>query len=172
MATLAQIRTSADSFARTSDAIRKLPVISSYDTDAQALLVRPGSSREVLGVFSEAELFEPGRAVLTAQGGQRLDIVADKVKGFLGHSGADLVVVAKADPQAYSDRALAKSVTESQSIAVLNYLKDRHAIHKYLKVPWYAVKALGLGTDPYPGEAKGANLPTARVEVLVFVPQK
>jgi phospholipid/cholesterol/gamma-HCH transport system substrate-binding protein len=172
VATLAQIRTSADSFARTSDAVRKMPIVNSYDVDAQALLVRPGSSREVVGLFSEAELFEPGRAVLTARGAERLDAIADKIKGFLGHTGADLVVVATADPKSSPDRALAKTLTESQSAAVLNYLKDHHSIHKYLKVSWYPVKSLGLGTDPYPGEAKGTNLSPARVEVLVFVPQK
>jgi phospholipid/cholesterol/gamma-HCH transport system substrate-binding protein len=172
VATLAEVRGAADSFARTSDAVRKIPIISSYDTDARTLLDRPGSSREVVGVFAEAELFEPGRAVLTAQGEQRLDSIADKVKGFLGHSGADLVVVATADPAASPDRARARMVSESQSAAVLDYLKNRHSVHKYLKVPWYTVRPVGLGTDAYPGPPPVPNAPPARVEVLVFVPPK
>jgi phospholipid/cholesterol/gamma-HCH transport system substrate-binding protein len=172
VATLDQVRVAADSFARTSDAVRKLPIVSSYDLDARTLLDRPGSSREVIGVFPEADLFEPGRAVLTAQGEQRLDGIADRIKGFLGHAGADLVVAATADPATSPDRTRARIVSEAQSAAVLDYLKNRHSVHKYLKVPWYTVKPVGLGTDPYPGPPPVSNPPPARVEVLVFVPHK
>jgi phospholipid/cholesterol/gamma-HCH transport system substrate-binding protein len=172
VATLDQVRAAADSFARTSDAVRKLPLVNSYDVDARTLLDRPGSSREVIGVFPESEMFEPGRAVLTAQGEQRLDGIADRIKGFLGHSGADLVVAATADPATSPDRARARMLSEAQSAAVLDYLKTRHSVHKYLKVPWYTVKPVGLGTDPYPGPPPVPNPPPARVEVLVFVPHK
>jgi len=176
--TLEQARTSmrqvgdaADSFGKTSDAVRKLPIIRDKDKDPRALLVRPDCER-VRTVFTESELFEPGRSALTAPGKQRLDGVADKFKGSLKHNGADLVVVACADPKAAGDHALARTLTESQSTAVANYLKEHHSIQKAGWVTWREVTPLGLGTDPYPGEEKDTKLPPARVEVLVFVPQK
>ncbi len=174
VATLEQIRTSADSFARTSDAIRKMPVISTYDKDPQTLLERPNSER-VRYVFAQSDLFEPGRSALTAPGKQRLDEIAEKLKGSLKHEGADLVVVATADPKTAGNPRRARALTESQSTEVLNYLKGHHAVQKAGWVPYLGAReatAIGLGTDPYPGEDKAQNLPRARVEVLVFVPQK
>jgi phospholipid/cholesterol/gamma-HCH transport system substrate-binding protein len=176
--TLEQARTSmrqvgdaADSFGKTSDAVRKLPVIRDKDKDPRTLLVRPDSERVRL-VFTESDLFEPGRSALTGSGKQRLDGITDKIKGSLKHEGADLVVVACADPKTNGDHALARALTESQSATVANYLKDHHSIQKAGWVTWRDVTALGLGTDPYPGEDRDAKLPPARVEVLVFVPQK
>jgi phospholipid/cholesterol/gamma-HCH transport system substrate-binding protein len=168
---LRQTRATMESFEKTGNAVRKLPIVRGYDKDPRALLVRPNSER-VRKVFAEGDLFEPGRSALTAPGRQRLDAVADDLKGSLRHEGADLVVVACADPKASASPALARTLTESQSMAVANYLKDRHSVQKAGWVTWRDITALGLGIDPYPGEDKGAKLPAARVEVLVFVPQK
>lgn len=171
---LRQTRATMETFEKTGNAVRKLPIVRGYDKDAQALLVRPNAER-VRKVFAEGELFEPGRSTLTAPGRQRLDAIADDLKGSLKHDGSDLVVVACADPKGGASHALARSVTESQSLTVANYLKDHHAVHKAGWVPYRdtrEVTALGLGTDPYPGEDKDGKLPAARVEVLVFVPQK
>jgi phospholipid/cholesterol/gamma-HCH transport system substrate-binding protein len=170
MATLGQTRDTMASFEKTSDAVRRLPIVNSYAQDAQKLLVRPGHER-IPYVFAEADLFEPGRATLTEPGRHRLDDLAPKLKGSLMHDKAELVVVAHADPKATSARD-ARSVTESQSAAVLEYLKEHHSVQKAGVVSWRATTALGLGTDPVPGEDKDAKLPPARVEVLVFVPQK
>jgi phospholipid/cholesterol/gamma-HCH transport system substrate-binding protein len=172
MATLGQTRETMASFEKTSDAVRRLPIVSSYSKGAQEILVRPGSERIRAGVFAENELFEPGRAALTAPGKQRLDGIAEKIKGSVKHDGADLVVVATADPKAPASPAAAKALTEAQSNAVVSYLKERHSVQKAGWVSWREVTPLGLGTDPYPGEDKGEKLPAARVEVLVFVPQK
>jgi phospholipid/cholesterol/gamma-HCH transport system substrate-binding protein len=168
---LQQTRATMETFEKTGNAVRKLPLVRGYDRDAQALLVRPDCER-VQTVFAENDLFEPGRSALTAQGKQRLDSIAEKLKGSLKHDGSDLVVVAHADPKTGGSAALARTLTESQSSAVASYLKDRHSVQKAGWVTWRDVTALGLGTDPYPGEEKGAKLPPARVEVLVFVPQK
>jgi hypothetical protein len=172
MATLGQTRDTMASFEKTSDAFRRLPIVSNYSKGARELLVRPGYERVRAGVFAENELFEPGRATLTGPGRQRLDAIADKIKGSLKHDGADLVVVATADPKASGNPALAKTLTDAQSAAVVSYLKEHHSVQKAGWVSWREVTPLGLGLEPYPGEDRDANLPPARVEVLVFVPQK
>jgi phospholipid/cholesterol/gamma-HCH transport system substrate-binding protein len=169
--TLQQTRATMETFERTGNAVRRLPIVRGYDKDPQALLVRPGSER-VRMVFAESDLFEPGRSALTGPGKQRLDAIADKLKGSLKHDGSDLVVVACADPKRGDSPSLARAVTESQSIAVANYLKEQHSLQKAGWVTWREVTPLGLGTDSYPGEGKDVTLPPARVEVLVFVPQK
>ena len=169
--TLQQTRATMEAFEKTGNAVRKLPIVRGYDKDAQSLLVRPDCER-VRTVFAEGDLFEPGRSALTAPGKQRLDAVAEKLKGSLRHDGADLVVAACADPKSAVSPSLARALTESQSTAVVSYLKDHHSIQKAGWVSWRDTTALGLGTSPYPGEEKDAKLPPARVEVLVFVPQK
>jgi phospholipid/cholesterol/gamma-HCH transport system substrate-binding protein len=169
VATLQQTRATMDSFQKTADGVRKLPIVRGYVKDAQALLYRPGCER-VRTVFTETDLFEAGRSSLTAQGRQRLDELVPKLKGSLKHSDADLVVVACADPSGDAANALAR--TEAQSTAVCAYLKDHHSIQKAGWFSWREVTALGLGTSPYPGEEKDGKQPPARVEVLVFVPQK
>jgi hypothetical protein len=50
------------------------------------------------------------------------------------------------------------------------YLKEQHAIQK---MGWFSsrkVTSLGMGTNP-PPEPEKEQLPPARVEVVVFVPQ-
>jgi len=168
---LQQTRATMETFEKTGNAVRKLPIVRGYDKDPQALLVRPDCER-VRTVFAESDLFEPGHSALTTQGKQRLDAVADKLKGSLKHDGSDLVVVACTDPKASSSHALARTLTESQSTAVANYLKDHHSVQKAGWVTWRDITPLGLGTDPYPGEERDVQLPAARIEVLVFVPQK
>jgi phospholipid/cholesterol/gamma-HCH transport system substrate-binding protein len=58
-----------------ADAVKKLPLLRGYVEDPHALLVRPDceANRQT---FAEADLFEPGRAVLTADGKGRLDALA------------------------------------------------------------------------------------------------
>jgi phospholipid/cholesterol/gamma-HCH transport system substrate-binding protein len=171
VSTLQQTREAMGSFQKTGDAVRKLPIVRGYARDAQALLVRPDCER-VRTVFAESDLFEPGRATLTVPGRQRLDELAPRLKGSLRHEKADLVVVACADPNTNGSPGLARTVTESQSAAVCDYLKDHHSIQKAGWITWREVTALGLGTDPYPGEQMSEELPPGRVEVLVFVPQQ
>jgi hypothetical protein len=119
-------------------------------------------------VYAEAELFEPGRAVLTSEGRSRLDAIAPWLEG-LKHKGSEVVVVSYAAPN--SRRAdLARTLTEQQSEAVSTYLKDKHGAHK---MGWWSTRkmtALGLGVSPPPLPEK-EPLPPARTEVMVFVPQ-
>jgi hypothetical protein len=170
-ATMQQARATMHSFEKSGDAVRKLPIVRSYAQDTLALLVRPECKRDRT-VFAETDLFEPGRATLTVPGRQRLDELVPRIKSSLQHSGSSLVVAACADPKTTPNSAVARTVTESQSAAVCAYLKDHYAIQKAGWVSWREVVPVGLGTDGYPGEETKSPLPAARVEVMVFVPQK
>jgi phospholipid/cholesterol/gamma-HCH transport system substrate-binding protein len=150
-----------------ADAIKRLPLVRGYVEDATTLLVRPNCERN-RQVFAEAELFEPGRAVLTAAGKQRLDDLAPWLSG-LKHKGSEVVVVAYADPRGEHGPHI-QALTRQQSDAVCTYLKDQHAVQK---MGWFSsrkVVSLGMGSNPPPASEKD-RLPAARVEIVVFVPQ-
>ena len=151
-----------------ADALKSMPVVGRFvPEDPEALLVRPNCERN-RRYFAEAELFEPGRAVLTADGRRRLDELAPWLEG-LKHKGSEIVVVAYADPRSDSP-SVARAITKKQSEAVCDYLKGQHAVQK---MGWFTsrkVAPLGLGTSTPPLPEK-EPLPPARVEVLVFVPQ-
>ncbi|MBV9123121.1 MAG: MCE family protein [Planctomycetes bacterium] len=164
---LGLIRTSRgtmNSIKQDADALKGLPVVRSYVQDAYQTLVRPDCERNRRW-FTEAELFEPGHAVLTAQGRQRLDELAPWILG-LSHQGSEVVAAAYAQPGTNPDTA--RALTQKQSEAVCQYLKDHYGIHKLGWVSRRKVTALGLGTDPPPVPV-AEKLPG--VEVLVFVPQ-
>jgi phospholipid/cholesterol/gamma-HCH transport system substrate-binding protein len=159
------------SIQRSTDALKKTPLIGKHFKDSTDLLVRPNCERN-RRTFSESELFEPGRAVLTAEGRSKLDELGPWLSG-LKHKGSEVVVVSYADPTKSPDARNALQITRSQSEAVVNHLRNRGA-HKMSWLPaWLSsrkVLALGQGTQP-PPEPERDPLPPARVEVLVFVPQ-
>jgi phospholipid/cholesterol/gamma-HCH transport system substrate-binding protein len=155
------------SIQRDADALKRLPLVGRYVEDPVALLVRSNAERN-RQCFAEEELFEPGRAVLTAQGRERLDRLAPWLEG-LKHKGSEVVVVAYADPKRSAPKP-ALEVTRQQSEAVVEYLKKQHAVQK---MGWFSsrkVTALGMAVQPPPAPEPDP-LPPARVEVLVFVPQ-
>jgi phospholipid/cholesterol/gamma-HCH transport system substrate-binding protein len=150
-----------------ADAVKHMPVVRDYVEDATSLLVRPNCERN-RQYFAASELFEPDRAVLTAQGRQHLDNLAPWLEG-MKHKGSEVVVVAYADPHK-SPTAIARTLTRQQSEAVCDYLKKQHSIQK---MGWFTsrkVTALGQGVNSPPTNERDP-LPAARVEVLVFVPQ-
>ncbi|HXG10191.1 MAG TPA: MlaD family protein [Gemmataceae bacterium] len=152
-----------------AEAVKRAPLVRNYVEDPQALLVRPNSERN-RWIFAEADLFEPGRAQLTAGGRQKLDEIAPRINE-LKHDGSEVVVVAYADSKI--NPSYAATLTRQQSEAVLTYLKDRHQVHKMGWLSSRPAKALGLGVKaPPPEPGQDATLPSSRVEVLVFVPQK
>jgi phospholipid/cholesterol/gamma-HCH transport system substrate-binding protein len=151
-----------------AEALKRLPLVGGYVEDPLALLVRPKCERN-RQTFAEEELFEPGRAVLTAQGRQRLDGLAGWLEG-MKHKGSEVVVVAYADPARKAKPQTARAVTTRQSEAVCDYLKKQHGTHK---MGWFSsrkVTPLGMGLQP-PPVPEPQPLPPARVEVIVFVPQ-
>jgi phospholipid/cholesterol/gamma-HCH transport system substrate-binding protein len=171
------LRTSTDAVEKSKDtlanldragrSLERVPWIGGYLDDPVRLLVRPSSERH-RQLLAEEELFEPGRAILTPAGRDRLDKLAPWL-GELKQSGSDVVVVAYADPQRTPAR-LAQEITARQSEAVADYLKNKHSIHK---LGWFSsrkVTPLGQGTLPPPIPEQDP-LPPARVEILVFVPQ-
>ncbi|HJT76023.1 MAG TPA: OmpA family protein, partial [Gemmataceae bacterium] len=152
---------------RDADALKRVPFVGGYVEDPQALLVRPDCERN-RWCFAAADLFEPGRAVLTAAGRQRLDDLGPKITGFR-QKGTEVVVVSYADPkEGPADVAL--TLTRERSAAVCNYLKDRFTVQKVGWLGSRKVTPLGMGTKPPPVPEKDPP-PASRVEVLVFVPQ-
>lgn len=163
---LRQGRKTLTSLQQNSDAIKGMPLVRSYVTDAFKELVRPDCERN-RRVFQEADLFEPGHAVLTAPGRKRLDDLAPWLEG-LKHKGSEVVVASYAHPSLEPD--LARTLTFKQSEAVCEYLTSTHAAQK---LGWFSrrrVLPLGLGIEP-PPLAEKEKLPLPRIEVLVFVPQ-
>jgi ABC-type transporter Mla subunit MlaD len=157
----------AQSLKQDADAIKRLPLVRSYVEDRTALLVRPAQGRQRQVVRSD-ELFEPGRAVLTDVGRDRLNELAGWLNG-LKASGSDVVIAAYADLATSPSSSAALALTQKQSEVVAIYLKDMHKVHK---LGWWhsrPVKPLGLGIDPPPDNETG--LPPARVEFIVFVPE-
>jgi phospholipid/cholesterol/gamma-HCH transport system substrate-binding protein len=168
VALLAQGKDTLGSIQKDADAMKRLPFVGGYVEDPAALLIRPKAERN-RKTFAEADLFEPGRAVLTSSGRERLDAVAPWLEG-LKHPGSDVVVVAYADPKTNSP-AVARELTRNQSEAVCDYLKSKHAIQK---MGWFSsrkVTPLGQGTQ-LPPAPESDPLPPSRVEVVVFVPQQ
>ena len=164
---LHQSRDTMTSIGQGADAVKHMPIMRDYVEDPTELLVRRNCERN-RQYFAEAELFEPGRAVLTAQGRQRLDDLAPWLEG-MKHKGSEVVVVAYADPR-QAKPSVAQALTRQQSEAVCDYLKKQHSIQK---MGWFSsrkVTPLGQGVHPPPAPERDA-LPPARVEVLVFVPQ-
>jgi phospholipid/cholesterol/gamma-HCH transport system substrate-binding protein len=167
---LGLIQQSTDTMAsgqQSAEALKRLPVVRGYVEDPLALLVRQGCERN-RQCFAEEDLFEPGRAVLTERGRQRLDELAPWLES-LKHKGSDVVIVAYADPSKLPPQT-ARVVSRQQSEAVRDYLKEHHTIQK---MGWFTsrkVTALGQGTAA-PPLPESDPLPAARVEVVVFVPQ-
>jgi phospholipid/cholesterol/gamma-HCH transport system substrate-binding protein len=147
---------------KVTDAASTLPFFRNYVKDQQTLLIRANAECNPF-IFRESDLFEPGAASLTAQGEARLAAKVPLMAGLLLHKGAELVVVAYADPHGPNPDT-AQRVTDRQSEAVAAYLKTQRDIKKA------SIKSLGVGTDR-PVAPADAELPPAGVLVLVFVPR-
>ena len=152
-----------------ADAIKALPVVRSYVVDPHKVLIRPDCARKRQW-FAEASLFEPGKAVLTGAGKVRLDEAGLWLKEQKD-PGAELVVAAFASSRHHPD--FAQTRTQKQAEAVVAYLKANHKVHRTGFWWWStrSIQALGVGVNPPPAP-ESDNLPPARVELLVFVPQK
>jgi phospholipid/cholesterol/gamma-HCH transport system substrate-binding protein len=136
------------------------------------VLYQPDAERESR-VFAEADLFEPGRAVLTAPGRAKLDAVATWFKSLKRPAKTEIVVAAFTDAAPGGTEEFARVLTQSQAEAVRTYLTERHKLHSN---GWFSayrkVAAVGFGTQPPPipgGTTNGA--PARRVEIILFTPQ-
>lgn len=155
------------------DATKHLPLVGSAFQGAADILIRERGEWD-RRVFAEGELFEPGRAVLTTAGRERLDDLGPWLKN-LRHAGSEVIVVSYADPTGKQPADAARLISRQQSETVLEYLKTYHGAHK---LAWYGVGpigtrrvlALGMGTDA-PPRPEPAPVPPARIEVCVYKPQ-
>lgn len=165
MQSLADVRKMVASVKQNADAIKSLPFVRDYVVDVQKELVRPDSQRS-RKVFAVEQLFQPGKAILTSSGKQRLDD-AGKWLAATKPSGSEIVVAAMATPGDNADFAV--TLTQKQSEAVADYLRSQHGVHR---MGWWssrAVKPIGCGAEP-PQQPESETLPAARVEVILFSP--
>lgn len=158
----------ADSMKQDADAIKRLPIIRNYADDPATLLVRPAHVQHRQTIPADA-LFEPGRAVLTEAGKARLTDLGSWFEG-LKVKGSDVVVAAYTDARTTANSAAAHTLTQKQSEAVCEFLKNSHSIQKIGWFRWRDVKSIGCGHD-MPLTPPEANAPATRIEVIVFVPQ-
>ena len=168
MASLQDVRRLVNSVKQNSDAIKSLPVVRSYVVDPNKELIRPDCKRNRKW-FAEKDLFELGKAVLTAPGKKLLDGRAAWLNEQKDE-GSELVVASFADPGQQAD--FAQTVTQKQSEVVSEYLRGQHKVHR---TGWWwwstrTVRTIGCGTIPSPVPEKD-KLPAARIELIVFVPQ-
>jgi phospholipid/cholesterol/gamma-HCH transport system substrate-binding protein len=138
--------------------------------DRERILFHPDAERD-RRILREDELFEPGRAVLTARGRQNLDAVAawfTKVR----RPATEVVIAAFTDDGGNSE--LAEVLTQDQADAVRKYLVANHQINS---AGWFAsrkVAAVGFGTTtpaPLVMASRDQPAPRRRVEVILFTPQ-
>jgi len=138
-----------------------------YDRDR--VLFQPGAERESK-LLREDDLFEPGRAVLTAQGRRRLDEIAAWFKK-IKRPKSEVVIAAFTDDS--RDEELALVLTQEQADAVRKYLINQHGIDT---VGWFGtrkVAAVGFGSQVPRAldEKESHDLPARRVEIILFTPQ-
>ncbi len=168
LASLQDVRRMVNSVKQNSDAIKALPLVRNYVVDPAKELIRPECKR-LRRVFAEKELFESGKAVLTAAGRKRLDetgawLVENK------DPASEVLVAAFAEPTQPGDYAYA--LTKKQGEVVADYLRSQHSAHRTGWFWWNtrSLRSLGVGNAPTP-VPESEKLPAARVEVIVFLPQ-
>jgi phospholipid/cholesterol/gamma-HCH transport system substrate-binding protein len=138
-----------------------------YDVDR--VLYRPGSERSTQ-VLSETDLFEPGKAVLSAQGRARLDGVAAWFAAKPRPKNTDVVIAAFTDAAAGGED-VARILTQEQADSVRKYLIEHYSINS---AGWFSsrkVAAIGFGTHSPRSDLDGVLRPARRVEVVLFTPQ-
>jgi hypothetical protein len=153
-----------------ADAIKRMPIVRSYVEDPVEMLVRPAQERDRRWV-STGDVFEPGRAVIDPGLGR---VKLNEIAAWLNErkvKGSEVVIVTFHDPASTDvTPQAARTLTQAQSDAVLEYLKYGHKVHK---INWYTTRkmsAVGYGTSPTPVVEK-ESMPAGRVEVVLFVPQ-
>jgi phospholipid/cholesterol/gamma-HCH transport system substrate-binding protein len=169
VSSLQDVRRMVKSVQQNSDAIKALPVVRSYVVDNNKELIRP-DRRRFVKAYAESDLFEPGKAVLTARGKKLLDGGAAWLNEQK-YEGSEVLIAAFADPSAKPE--FANTVSQKQSEVVLEYLRGEHQVHRTGWWWWSTrnARAISNGTtpSPVPGSEK---LPPARIELIVFAPPR
>jgi phospholipid/cholesterol/gamma-HCH transport system substrate-binding protein len=136
--------------------------------DRDRVLYHPGAERDSQ-TLREADLFEPGRSVLTASGRQKLDAVGAWFK-TVRRPSSEVVIAAFTDEAA--DEELALVLTQEQAEAVRSYLVSKHSIRSLGMFGSRKVAAVGFGSQVPPSLVDAARgSPPRRVEIILFTPQ-
>lgn len=168
LASLADVRQLVQSVKQNSDAIKAMPVVRSYVIDINKELIRPDCTRHRMWC-AESDLFEPGKAILTAKGKKKLDEAAD---WLIKHKYEDSEILVAAFAEPSQPPEFAAAVTQKQAEAAVEYLRSKKVHHTGWW--WWSVRPirpLGCGTSPTP-VPEAEKMPAARIEMIVFVPQK
>ncbi|MGF1580659.1 MAG: MlaD family protein [Gemmataceae bacterium] len=165
---LKDVRQMVSSVKQNSDAVKRLPIVRNYVVDLTKELVRPNCKRHRI-VYPIYQIFEDDRATITRMGQRNLRAAGDWLNTHK-EKKSEVVIAVFADPKQKPE--FAKRLTEEQAKAVMGFVKDHHKIHRMGYWFWSnrRVKALGCGVGPTPVPEK-KKLPTARVEIIVFVPE-
>jgi hypothetical protein len=158
------------SIQQASDAVKRLPGIRSFVEDTSGLLYRPNCERNAVWL-REDELFIPNRAQLSSPGRERLRDLAPSLASITRQDGAELVVVAYANPETKLDAEQAKLLTQKQAELVTTYLKQQGAVYKKYWLFPRKVKWHGFGAE-VPQVPEKDNPPGPAVGILAFVPEK
>ena len=167
MASLADVRRMVNSVKQNSDAIKALPVVRSYVVDTNKELIRPDCKRYRVW-YAESDLFEPGKAVLTANGKQKLDDATEFLNKHK-YEGSEILVASFAEPSQMPEFAAA--VTTKQAEVAVEYLRSKKVHH----TGWWwwstrPIRSIGCGKNPTP-VPETEKMPAARIEVIVFAPE-
>lgn len=130
------------------------------------LLYRPKLRRES-HTLPTAELFPPGRSVLSEAGKSVLDTQAAWIKSAA--TDETEIVIACFD-QTETSNTKAQRLTQEQADAVLSYLRDVHAIQRVGFFGRRTCTAAGFGNVTPDGQEAGAL--AKRVELILFLPEK
>jgi hypothetical protein len=151
-----------------TDAMAKLPIVRSYVEDVPAILVRPGSKREVW-TFKLNELFDAGTVTIHYDGAVKLNNISNTIKANT-NKNADVVVVAYADPADKTQTpAAAMELTKKQAEKVVDYFKNID-VHKISTFSRRKITPLGMGMNPSPIIEKNPP-PPAMVQIIMFTPE-
>ena len=136
--------------------------------DRERVLYHPGAERDSRALREE-DLFETGRAVLTAGGKRKLDEVGAWFKNVKRPKTEVVIAGFTDDPR---DPELSLILTQEQADTVRKYLVARHGIDS---LGWFSsrkVAAIGFGveTPRVPGIG-GPLAPPSRIEFILFTPQ-
>ncbi|MBI1831872.1 MAG: MCE family protein [Planctomycetes bacterium] len=168
IASLQDIRRMVISVAHNADAIKSFPLVRNYVVDVAKELIRPDCKRYRMW-HADTDLFEPGKAVLTASGKKKLDESAVWLNKHK-YENSEIVIAAFAAPSQPTE--FANQVTLKQSEAAVEYLRSKNVHH----TGWWwwstrPIKGIGCGNQPTP-VPETEKMPAARMEILVFVPVK
>lgn len=142
--------------------VKQNSFIGRWMKDRYQLLVRPDFQIH-RKIFAESELFESGKAVLSAHGVDSLDGIVNWIREFDSKS-CELLVAGFATDE--GDGRLAELTTQKQAQAVLEYLTNIQKVHK---TGWFSrrtTSAYGFGNLPNPDGA--TERPARRIEILIF----